>query len=471
MGILQFIRGSYDAVVNKQRRRPIKTKTYAEDQHLADRDRKSIIGTARDVHRNFAIARWAIGKHLDFVSSFSFQAQTGDPALDRDIETLIGGWSNRHRCDVARRHPFRRMIRLAEARRTVDGDFAFLKIASTPGSSLRGKLQAIEGDRIATPGDLPRQLQKTEFINGVQIQPGGAALNYVICTRDGSGGVKFSRMVKARNVVFHAWYDRFDQIRGVSPIVSSLNSFQDVYEGFDYALAKLKVAQLFGLVTYGTGGEEIGTTSDSTGDGKTDKVDFGRGPFHLDLDSEDKAEFLEAKTPAAETTAFLELMIHVSLKALNIPYSFYDESHTNFYGSRGGLIQYLKSVKHSIEDMREMLDDITRWRLGLFIDDGELVLPENLMLNSVLWEWVPDGVPWWDPDKEVKGHTRAIAAGLSDYQRVCRASGTDFFKNIDRIAEQQEYASAAGVDLNLGLTSPTIEESEAAGVQAERAEV
>ena len=453
MGIFSFITGSYDAIVDKKRRRPPKVRTYAEDRHAGDKDRGKLAATSRDVFRNFSIARWAVQKHLDYVSSFTFQAASGDPALDRDIESLIGGWSNRHRCDVARRHPFRRMIRLAEARRCVDNDFGFLKVAARKGSTLRGKLQAIEGDRVCTPDDLPDQYDRTQFVNGVQVQAGGAASAYVICTRSDHGRMAFSRVVPARNMLMHGFYDRFDQVRGISPIMASLNTLQDVYEGFDYALAKLKVSQLFGLVTYRSVSDPMGEESDDDGDGENETVDFGRGPFQMDLDQDDKAEFLQAATPASETTEFLKLMIHVALKSLDIPYSFFDESFTNFYGSRGGLIQYLKSCKHKIQDLTELLDEITRWRLGLFVEDGELVLPRGMEFDQLRWEWVPDGVPWWDPEKEVRGHTRAIAAGLSDYQRVCRTSGTDFYDNIDKIAEQESYARERGVALNLGMTS------------------
>ena len=129
---------------------------------------------------------------------------------------------------------------------------------------------------------------------------------------------------------------------------------------------------------------------------------------------------------------------------------YYDYDSSLF--SRGGLIQYLKSCQHKTQDLTDLLDEITRWRLGLFVADGELVLPSGMDFSALKWEWVPDGVPWWDPVKEVKGHTMAIAAGLSDYQRVCRSSGSDFFDNVDRIAEQEAYAKDKGVVLNLGVT-------------------
>lgn len=461
--LTNFLTGSYDAVKDKNRRRPPKKVTYSEDAHANQKERTKAIATARDVYRNFAIARWAIGKHLDYVSSFTFQAKTGDAGLDREVESIMGSWFGRHSCDVARRHPFRRMIRMAEARRCVDGDFAFLKVAGTPGSALRGKLQAIESDRIATPRDLPKQYKQEQFTSGVKTLPSGAAQSYCICDRSDYGRPVFSRIVPARNIFLHGFYDRFDQVRGISPIVSALNSFQDVYEGFDYTLAKIKVSQLFGLAIYRGDGDQLASETDADGDGVDDTVDFGRGPFTLNLEPEDKAEFLEASTPAASTADFLQQMIHVALKSLDIPYSFFDESFTNFYGSRGGLIQYLKSTKSKRADLSDFLDEITRWRLGLFLADGGLVLPRGVEFSNLNWEWVPDGVPWWDPVKEVMGAGMAIGGGFTHYQRVCRESGTDFYDNVDAIAEQQAYAASRGVSLvlnNQAIEDPAAEAAE-----------
>ena len=169
----------------------------------------------------------------------------------------------------------------------------------------------------------------------------------------------------------------------------------------------------------------------------------------LDLNPGDKAEFLESRSPASETTDFLKLIIHVALKALDLPYSFFDESHTNFYGSRGGLIQYLKSCRSKQADLQEFLNEITRWRLGIAVADGELELPRSIEFENLKWEWVPDGVPWWDPAKEVAGHSAAIAAGLDNPQRVCRSVGTDFYDNIDLIAEANDYAASKGVQMIL----------------------
>jgi capsid protein len=83
------------------------------------------------------------------------------------------------------------------------------------------------------------------------------------------------------------------------------------------------------------------------------------------------------------------------------------------------------------------------------ISDGELILPRGVDYSDLSWEWVGDGVPWWDPQKEVTGHAMAIAAGLDTPQRVCRAIGTDYFDNIDQIAKANQYAQERGVSIVL----------------------
>lgn len=447
----------YDAVVDKGRRRAPVTRVKGEDS-LLTRKRRKLIATTQDVYRNFTIARWAVQKHLDYVSSFRFRASTGNEELDSRLEAFMEQWSKRLNCDVRGRHPLRRMTRLIEQRAVVDGDVFVLKIAGN--TSARGKLQIVESDRIANPtrdpaNDRIRTFDSTDWVEGVKLSKSGKALEYAVNDRDDSGNLTFSRFVSAKNVCHHGYWDRFDQVRGISPIANALNTFQDLYEGMDYALAKIKVAQLFGLVFYRDA--ELGlndtiATTDSDNDGINDagyEVDFGSGPQVLDLNPGDKAEFLESRTPATETVEFLRTCIHAALKSLDIPFSFYDESWSNFYGSRGALMQYLKNCKHKCASLQEVLDEITAWRLGLAVVDRELILPPGTQFDDMKWEWVPDGVPWWDPAKEVRGEAMAIACGLQTPQRAAKQSGTDFYENIDAIAAAQKYAEDRGVQIVL----------------------
>ena len=434
----------YDATDDDGRRKASFGPLVGEDRVLTQGKRTKLVGNARDLARNFAIASWAIRKHLDYVSSFSFQAMNDDEKLNNQLESLMKTFGHRLCCDVAGRHPLRRMIRLGEARRTVDGDIFFIKLAN-------GKLQAIEADRVKNAYG-----ENGTWVNGVKVNEYGRSLAYCFYqSAQRRSPDNKHRIVPSNRVFHHAYYDRFEQYRGITPLAPGLNSLRDVYENFSYALAKAKVSQLFGLVTKRGSDESLGDITDGDSDTSTKNdftVDFGGGPFHLDLDVDDDAEFLEAKTPATEFQNFTQSMIIVALKALDIPYSFYDESFTNFYGSRGGLIQYIKSCKTKREDNIDLLTEVTRWKMALWILDGLLVLPPGMTIYDVKFQWVPDGVPWWDPVKEVAGHRASIEAAFSNPQEVCRQVGTDFRENIDKIAEAMKYAKERGVPLSFAAS-------------------
>jgi len=455
---LSILPGGYDAADDRGRRRSPVSVTYSEDAIANQRIRRILEANSRDLARNFAIAKWAIGKHLDYVTAFSFQAKTADMDFNRELEAYIEFRSMPGQFDVAGRHPLRRSVRLSEGCRAVAGDILWLKILSPgPAGDARGQVQFIESDRIRNPDDI--EPGDTSWINGIQVAKSGATLAYGIHNRGQGSQFEFARKVPARNGYLHAWYDRFDQVRGISPITAALNWFRDVYEGFEYTLARTKIEQLFGIQVYRAASDPLGQvtpTVDSDDDGDEDssyELDFSKGPFMLDMDPGDKAEVLNGGNPAGSTTDFLKLMIHVALRTLDIPYSFFDESFTNFYGSRGGLIQYLKACENKIADIQDCLNWWTNWVLGLAVADGTIRMPSGMEFQDIYYEHVPAGVPWWDPAKEARGQAMGIAMGVTSPQRVCRELGTDFETNIDEIAKAMAYAKERGVDLKYADSS------------------
>lgn len=443
--------GGYDALEPRGRRRAPVTAIRHADRDLDAGRRQKLVASTQDAIKNFELAGWMVRKHLDYVTAFTYQFNSGNARIDDAVEKFMNDWSDKRRFDYAGRHGMRRFLRMAEARRVIDGDLGIIKVTSGDGY---GKLQSIESDRIRNPENTAKG---ETWINGVHVDNNGRALGYGVHARElQSNAYQFEAEVSSKSMILHAWWDssfRFDAVRGVSPLTACLNRSKDLYEGFDYTLAKIKLSQVFGLKI--TRDLETGAIAEQAAD-RT--VDFGKGPVFLDLDPGEDANFLESATPAAETAEFYTMMTMVMLKALDIPYSFADEAHTNFYGSRGGVMQYIRSCESKINDNRELLTDITRWRLGLAIARGELpgVIEsfedfDEFMSNG---EWVSAGVPFWDAAKEVVGYKDAIGAALSNPQLVCRETGTDFYQNVDRIAEAMEYAKSKGVELNYSNAAP-----------------
>lgn len=434
----------YDVTDSTTKRRPPSGQTHGEDAVLPIAGRSKVQSSARDLSRNFALTGWMIRRHTDYIVPHSFHSRSGDDVFDREFEAAVEEWSAPENCDFSGRFHLCEFVRLAEACATLDGDFGALKLDT-------GHLQGIESDRLRDP-----EKKTPEWFNGVKVVNGRPVAYSIWGRGDGGKGFKPEREVAAESLYLHGNFGRVDQYRGISTLVSGLTSIQDTHEGISLALAKLKVEQLFALAFYRSATDAAGEIDDSAAvdtDGEeTDragyKVDFGKGPVSLDLEPGDRAEFLHANSPGSDTQAFLLNVIMVALKSLDIPYSFYDEKHTNFFGSRAAWLHYERSCKPKRARVRMFLDHWTRWRTQIAVRAG-LRIPPALSLAKPWWEWVPEGMPWWDPAKEIKGDTAAIAGGFSTPQRVVRErGGGDFFKNIDDTARAIEYARSKGLTLS-----------------------
>lgn len=447
----------YDAVKDNQRRRPPKRRVYPQDRRLRNQIRERAIATTQDLQSNYAVVAWAIRKHLDYVSTLTFNSKTGDESLDAQVESFMQWWDRRGNCDVRRRHSFRRMLRMAEMRRVVDGDFGFLKVGGSGRN--RGHLQAVEAYRIYQPTmEIDTIEDLDNWWNGVEIDSTGATKRYAVY-RVTQNTRQFERFVSAENMAWYGYYERFDQVRGISPILAGLNAFQDVYEAEDLFLAKMKINAIFGLVFYRDGIEghdQYGgpvPTGDQNGDGIGDtgyEYDFGSGPQLMDLDPGDRAEFLEAKTPAGETTEFMKFVLTMALKSLDLPTSFLYEAETNFFGSRAAQDQYLRTAESKQKDLIEMVDEITAWRLSMAVADGDIRLPAGMSARDLRWEWSPRGARWWNPVQESTGAKSAIAAGLDNFERVAKEYDGNIKDNIDINAKWMNYArDRYGMELQL----------------------
>jgi capsid protein len=444
---------SYDALIPKGRRKSIRRTVVREDSHAKGAKRRQLQENAADLCRNLSLASWMVRRHLDYVSQFDFHGRTDSESLNKQLETLMKEDSRAKRADVSGRFSREKLFRLAECRRVLDGDTLLIKLNS-------GLLQGIQSDLIKDPTE---KSKSEEWVDGIRIGNVSQALEYSLFRRTNDRDTAFAKKIAAKNAIHYGFFDRYagDQVRGISPLVSALNPLRDVYENFTYALAKAKVEQLFAMAFYRDADESagevdedgvaIGDDDDENAEPRGYKVDFGSGPVLLDLDPGDRAEFLSSQSPSTQFQEFTRLVVQVALKALDIPYSFYDESHTNFFGSRAAWLHYERSCKDKRDDQIEMREDYTVWKLRHWVRSGRLTLPGRMNVLDVQTEWVPRGMPWWDPSKEINGHLQAIKGAMDNPQRICRATGTDFYDNVDQIAKATHYAESKGVTLEFAI--------------------
>ena len=432
----------YEAAKTTNRRRAPLSDVKSEDEQLTIAERRALVSTTRNLRRNFALSAWMIRKHLDFVASHAFQSKNDNKLLDDKIETLIKWWSLKENFDISGKHNLSRAVRLWEAGRTIDGDIFIWK-------SKRGMTSAIEGDRIANPtfGRIAGKLTANELRKyrwGVKTDKAGRHVSYLLNNRKfDSSMLEFNRVMSARDIIQFAYWDRVDQVRGISPLASGINSMQDVHEAIGYALAKAKVSQLFALAITRAGPEPAGEVSEGTdADGEQDDskfiVDFGKGPAIIQLSPDDEIKFIESMQPSSEFQTFLQSTIALSLKSLDIPFSFYDEKYTNYSGARQAMLMYFQSAREKQRDVQELLNTLTHWRLTLWILAGIITLPTGMTISDLRWEWHPTGMPWIDPTKEVIGDQKAIESHLNSRQRITKRMGNDWKEIEKELAEEQK---------------------------------
>jgi capsid protein len=170
-----------------------------------------------------------------------------------------------------------------------------------------------------------------------------------------------------------------------------------------------------------------------------------KASYLIELAPDEDVESISDTQPSNQFQDYTQLMIMVALKSLNICYSMFDEKHTNFYGSRSAINHYIESCKPKRESNQHLLDHLTRWKLAQEILAGRLILPDDMTVNDLRFDWTPAGIPWWKPDEEAKGFTTVITGGFDSPSAVCRSLGRDFKDIVDERKRDEEYAKANGI--------------------------
>ena len=438
----------YDAIKPAGKRRQPSSMIIREDVHLRGQKRNQMQANAADLHRNFAIAAWMVRRHLDYVARFAYQPQTGDRELDKQLKLLMDIQSRPTNMDRGRRLTREKLFRLAEARRVLDGDFGLLRLRN-------GQIQTIKADLIKNPPAAEMRDDK-EWESGVRIDGAGAQQAYAIHARTKGGrGTKFQRSIDAANFHLYGFFDDgpADQVRGITRLSSAIADCRDIYEAIDYAKVKIKIAQLMGIkFTRKDSSSDLNSAmpgacaeEDCDDDDLPRSIDWSGGVATFDLDEGEDAQIIESATPSTQFQEFIRVVIMVMLKSLDIPYSFFDEKHTNFHGSRGAWLQYDRSCLDKRDDQIEMRRRWTTWQHQRWVYDGLLVLPAKMKVEDIGFQWVPKGMPWWKPSEEVTGALKAIGGGLDNPFRVCSEYDRgDPLENVDRTLDLMEYAHKEG---------------------------
>jgi len=296
------------------------------------RDRLQLMREAEDLERNFSPAKMLNRKVAMYSSPISYNAQTGDTELDKEIEEYLNNevFPN---CDLTGRYDFFKMMEFGIMGCNRGGDYGWafqrpgLTADMTPeeATSLPLKIQAIEPDRI---GGIYQNVVSDDYVSGCIIGEFGEIKAFRVFRRSMTTSLYDSPVdVPADQFVHLTDPMRIDQYRGVSALATAVQNLRDLYEILDYAKGKTKLASALTVFTNSNGATTGNGAADpyaTTLAGNTAQIlqqDILFGQInHLQAGAEIK--FPSSNSPSNEEQALLKMLLSLVAMAYNLPYSF-----------------------------------------------------------------------------------------------------------------------------------------------------
>ena len=455
-GLLVPTHFGYNAVVNKGRRQSPKTSRHAEVKTLTKGKRNKMLATAQDQNRNHALVAWAIRKHLDYVSSFSMSFRTDFIELNNIVNRIFKWHGSPENFDYIGKFGRNEAFRFFELEKVIAGDAAMIKLKNT--KTRKNKLFMLESDLIVNGSGAPEGFDTEGLIKNK-----GKVTKYCVCNRGDRGSSKiYDHTELAGNIIFDAYWNRYgSQYRGVSPLSVAINSVQDVAEAMEFNLLKAKMQALFGMVITrksvdGVMGGAVGPTSetqDAEAEATGTTYDLNPRAINiLDLNENEDAKPFESATPSSEFVEGCYLYIQVALLALDIPITSFDSRRSTFSARIADLNEYEVSVYEKQRKNRYARQNYSDWLLRNIWNEGDFNLrataeKHNLSLQDVqqFVDWVPNGSPWLDKFKQLKGDQLAVQLLQDNPIDAAKRRGQDVFENIDKIKKVSDYAKEHGV--------------------------
>jgi len=193
----------------------------AQDQRrdLTPSRRSDLVKKMRHGERNSGLVRQMVNDLVLYTVGDGIrpQAHTADAAWNATAEAYFAEKSRK--IDITGRYSFNDILRIAERRWVLDGDFFLAKVRDGNGSA---KLQGIESHRVGNPigAQVPDRMH-----DGIQFGAYGEIVGYNIYRSDGS-----SRLIFAQAMMMVHDPEFISGARGLPLLAHSWNSLQDGME-------------------------------------------------------------------------------------------------------------------------------------------------------------------------------------------------------------------------------------------------
>ena len=438
------------------------TASLAAPESLANqRDRIKMMWEARNLVNNYSFFKSILLKEAMYVcGQIRYQSQTGNPDIDRQIESYFSEWSKR--CDVTGRYPFRHLVQLAHMGMRRDGDAGFALV--TQGKDVF--LQAIEADRLGNPHEGGKN--DDTYIGGITIDNLGRPHQYRIFKRTLHGQYTNPRDVPKSNFIHYIDPLRADQYRGITAFETAIPHAKDLYELLQMEKLAVKWASAHaGVITKDDHGKDKWSSTPAAAPPQPgDPLQKGN---HLNLEAvhagklirlrpgESMEAFSTSSRPSATFNGFITTLVREMANGLNLPFAFVWDMSA-FGGATARLeVQAAQRafMRHQQLLQEQVLDPVKNIVISRAIAFGDL--PPNANYRKGRWQFNSQITA--DLGHETQANLSLLEAGLKTRGTIIGESGRDFEEEIEKIAKEIAYMEEMSrkYKIPLALIAKTLE--------------
>jgi len=443
----------WSAGTNSERRGYVYWPELDTAKELPPVTRLEILRKARWADAEVGLVRRAVGGLADMVGYQTPQAETGDAEWDQLAEdAVLRRWDNPLAFDVAgKMDAWGWQLALTRCRFR-DGDNLTALGKSQSGGAL---MQFYESHQVDT-GD---KLKVANIYDGVYLGTGGKHLAYNIVGKKLDGG-KSNKKLDARDVIYHADFERPGRVREVSKMAHAISNIVDMIEILADTKHGIKVAAQLGVVmttAAGAGGGQMSETLaaflSKQGVG-TDACDndveinldeIMRGGRSQSLPAGADMKTLQDSRPHPNQLDLLRWLVRDIAWGVGVaPEILWEQAGLGSAATRYLMAETRRWIENQQRVQRRACQRMWTYTLGQEIKAGRVPMPK-----AARWwqcKWIPQADMTIDRGRDGALEIQQIEKGLLTYQESYAKRGKDYQEEFRQLAKERAMMQELGIN-------------------------
>jgi lambda family phage portal protein len=375
-------------------------------------------------------------------------------ATNAEIEKQWKRWGMPENASADRRSSFADMQRMWFRSLAMDGELILRKLDYFD-NEFGFAVQQIDPDLLDETFNVGGRPGQNEIRMGVELDQWGGPVAYHFWNRHPdllSSSLKLKRERVEASEILHKFFQyRPGQTRGYSPFAPVLLDMKMLggYQEAELVATRMAAAKIGFFVQKNP--EMMGGSAAPTARKEGDPEELDASPGTLDeLNPGWEFQGFDPTHPSTAFKEFTKAILRAIARGLGMAYTTLtgDLEAVNYSSIRAGLL--------SERDMYRMQ---AQWGAVHLCRPIYIAWLKNAMLTGALKvdarlaseydevEWQGRGWKWVDPVSDLQAAELALSLGLDTRHRLAAEAGLDYEENVDQLAEENEYASVAKVNV------------------------